>query len=85
MDYGQDQPEVTTVSMDPNVAAYLHNDFLLVFPEEKEKLGIFLRRNIHKCAGGDDLSSTCRTTRGLKIVNGLECKIACNSSKIVPS
>ncbi|XP_039068905.1 paired amphipathic helix protein Sin3-like 4 isoform X2 [Hibiscus syriacus] len=82
MDYGHDKPEVTAVSMDPNFAAYLHNDFLSVVPEEKEKPGIFLKRNIRKCAGGDDLSSTCWATEGLKIVNGLECKIACNSSKV---
>lgn len=39
-------------------------------------------RNVRKCAGGDELSSTCRTTEGLKVVNGLECKIACSSSKV---
>ncbi|KAB2042110.1 hypothetical protein ES319_D02G193000v1 [Gossypium barbadense] len=82
MDYGHDKPEVTAVSMDPNFAAYLHNDFLSVVPKEKEKPGIFLKRNVRKCAGGDELSSTCRTTEGLKVVNGLECKIACNSSKV---
>ncbi|KAK6281649.1 hypothetical protein POUND7_015474 [Theobroma cacao] len=82
MDYGHDKPEVTAVSMDPNFAAYLHNDFLLVVPEEKEKPGIFLKRNIRKCVGGDELSSTSQVTEGLKIVNGLECKIACNSSKV---
>ncbi|KAK8655383.1 hypothetical protein V6N13_107963 [Hibiscus sabdariffa] len=82
MDYGHDKPEVTAVSMDPNFAAYLHNDFLSIVPEEKKKSGIFLKRNIRKCAGGDDLSSIWQTTEGLKIVNGLECKIACNSSKV---
>ncbi|XP_022727045.1 paired amphipathic helix protein Sin3-like 4 isoform X2 [Durio zibethinus] len=81
MDYGHDKPEVTAVSIDPNFAAYLHNDFLSVVPEEKEKPGIFLKRNIRKCGGGDELSSTCQAT-GLKVVNGLECKIACNSSKV---
>ncbi|XP_039017824.1 paired amphipathic helix protein Sin3-like 4 isoform X2 [Hibiscus syriacus] len=82
MDYGHDKPEVTAVSMDPNFAAYLHNDFLSVVPEEKEKPGIFLKRNIRKCVGGDDPSSTCLVTEGLKIVNGLECKISCHSSKV---
>lgn len=47
MDYGHDKPEVTAVSMDPNFAAYLHNDFLSVVPEKKEKLGIFLRRLVY--------------------------------------
>ncbi|XP_022776020.1 paired amphipathic helix protein Sin3-like 4 isoform X2 [Durio zibethinus] len=82
MDYGHDKPEVTAVSMDPNFAAYLHNDFLSIVPKEKGKPGIFLKRNIRKCVGGDELSSTCRATEGLKVVNGLECKIACNSSKM---
>lgn len=44
MDFGHDKPEVTAVSMDPNFAAYLHNDFLCVVPEKKEKPGIFLKR-----------------------------------------
>lgn len=47
MDYGHDKPEVTAVSIDPNFAAYLHNDFLSVVPEEKEKAGIFLKRYIN--------------------------------------
>lgn len=44
MDQGHDKPEVTAVSMDPNFAAYLHNDFLSRVPDRKEKSGIFLRR-----------------------------------------
>ena len=46
MDNGHDKPEVTAVSMDPNFSAYLHNDFLSVVPEKKEKSGIFLRRYV---------------------------------------
>ncbi|XVF44115.1 hypothetical protein PTKIN_Ptkin02bG0094400 [Pterospermum kingtungense] len=81
MDYGHDKPEVTAVSMDPNFAAYLQNEFLSIVPKEKEKPGIFLKRNMCKFVDGGDLSSTCGVT-GLKVVNGLECKIACNSSKV---
>lgn len=44
MDYGYDKPEVTAVSMDPNFSAYLHNDFLSVVPDKKEKTGIYLKR-----------------------------------------
>lgn len=44
MDFEHDKPEVTAVSMDPNFAAYLHNDFLSVVPDKKEKPGIFLKR-----------------------------------------
>ena len=43
MENGHDKPEVTAVSLDPNFAAYLHNDFLSVV-HEKKKSGIFLRR-----------------------------------------
>jgi paired amphipathic helix protein Sin3a len=48
MDYGHDKPEVTAVSMDPNFSAYLHNDFLSVVPEKKEKSGIFLKRYVRR-------------------------------------
>jgi len=44
MDYGYDKPEMTAVSMDPNFSAYLHNDFLSVVPDKKEKSGIYLKR-----------------------------------------
>ncbi|KAA8529502.1 hypothetical protein F0562_033699 [Nyssa sinensis] len=81
MDSGHDKPEVTAVSMDPNFAAYLYNDFLSVVPEKK-KSGIFLRRNEHQYACGNELSTTCQAMEGLEIVNGLECKIACSSSKV---
>ncbi|KAI9111373.1 hypothetical protein K1719_017063 [Acacia pycnantha] len=79
MDYGHDKPEATAVSMDPNFSAYLHNDFLSVFPEKK-KSGIFLKRNKRKYACGDELSS--QAMEGLQVINGLECKIACSSSKV---
>uniref|UniRef100_A0A2P2MRA5 Paired amphipathic helix protein Sin3-like 4 n=1 Tax=Rhizophora mucronata TaxID=61149 RepID=A0A2P2MRA5_RHIMU len=48
MDSGHDKPEVTAVSIDPNFAAYLHNDFLTVVPNKKKaKPGIFLKRFVH--------------------------------------
>ncbi|XP_058193271.1 paired amphipathic helix protein Sin3-like 3 [Rhododendron vialii] len=82
MDHGHDKPEVTAVSVDPNFAAYLHNDFLSLVPDRKEKPGIFLRRNNCKYGFGDELSASCQAMEGLQVVNGLECKIACNSSKV---
>ncbi|GLU03025.1 hypothetical protein SLE2022_202450 [Rubroshorea leprosula] len=82
MDYGHDKPEVTAVSMDPNFAAYLQNDFLSVVPEEKENTGIFLKRNKRRHSSGDEFNSVSQAMEGLKVVNGLECKIACNSSKV---
>ncbi|XP_068462786.1 paired amphipathic helix protein Sin3-like 4 isoform X2 [Phaseolus vulgaris] len=80
MDYGFDKPEVTTVSMDPNFSAYLHNDFLSVVRDKKEKSGVYLKRNKRKNGSSEEFSS--QTMDGLQIVNGLECKIACNSSKV---
>ncbi|RZB51845.1 Paired amphipathic helix protein Sin3-like 4 isoform C [Glycine soja] len=80
MDYGYDKPELTAVSMDPNFSAYLHNDFLSVVPDKMEKSGIYLKRNKRKYAISDEYSS--QTLDGLEIINGLECKIVCNSSKV---
>ncbi|KAK6922109.1 Paired amphipathic helix [Dillenia turbinata] len=80
MDYGHDKPEVTAVSMDPGFLAYLQNDFLSV-PSNRKKSGIFLGRNKRKYASGDE-PTTCQAMEGLQIGNGLECKIACGSSKV---
>ncbi|XP_004517035.1 paired amphipathic helix protein Sin3-like 4 isoform X2 [Cicer arietinum] len=80
MDCGHDKHEVTAVSMDPNFSAYLHNDFLSIVPEKK-KSGIFMNRNKRGYAGSDDEFSS-QAMEGLQIINGLECKIACNSSKV---
>ncbi|XP_012092008.1 paired amphipathic helix protein Sin3-like 4 isoform X2 [Jatropha curcas] len=78
MDFGHDKPEVSAVSMDPNFAAYLHNDFLSIVPDKKEKPGIFLKRNKNKCWSHDE----CQAMEGFQVFNGLECKIACTSSKV---
>ncbi|KAK4772300.1 hypothetical protein SAY86_014075 [Trapa natans] len=78
VDGGHDKPELTAVTVDPNFAAYLHNDFLSVVPDKKDKFGIFLKRNKRKVSGIDENHVTERLT----IMNGLECKIACNSSKV---
>ncbi|KAF5206479.1 Paired amphipathic helix protein sin3-like [Thalictrum thalictroides] len=82
MDYGYEKPEVTAVSMDPNFAAYLHKDFLSDVPDTKEIQDVFLERNKRKYASGDDVSVTSTAMEGVKVSNGLECKIACNSSKV---
>ncbi|XP_010255489.1 PREDICTED: paired amphipathic helix protein Sin3-like 4 isoform X2 [Nelumbo nucifera] len=82
MDYGHEKPEVTAVSMEPNFSAYLHNDFLSVAPDRKEMHGVFLERNKRKSSSDDEFSTTCKALEGVTVVNGLECKIACNSSKV---
>ncbi|KAK4784384.1 hypothetical protein SAY86_018752 [Trapa natans] len=77
MDGNHDKPESTAVSIEPKFSAYLHNDYLSVHDKE-EKHGIFLKRNKRKLVGADHN----QFVQGLKVVNGLECKIACNSSKV---
>lgn len=59
MDYGHDKPEVTAVSMDPNFSAYLHNDFLSVLPDKKEKSGIFLKRFVELLKLVQDFCNVC--------------------------
>ncbi|KAE9613429.1 putative transcription regulator Others family [Lupinus albus] len=79
MDCELDKPEMAAVSVDPDFSAYLHNDFLSVVPDKKN-VGIFLERNIRRYTSSDELAS--QAMEGLQIINGLECKITCNSSKV---
>ncbi|XP_039121136.1 paired amphipathic helix protein Sin3-like 4 isoform X2 [Dioscorea cayenensis subsp. rotundata] len=81
MDYGNGKPEVISVSIDPNFAAYLHNDFLSREPDWKRGC-IFMGRNKRKLGDSDDYSVYCKAMDGVQVVNGLECKMSCNSSKV---
>ncbi|MBA0871068.1 hypothetical protein Goshw_020837, partial [Gossypium schwendimanii] len=38
-------------------------------------IDIFIVRNVRKCGSGDELSSTCRATKGPKVVNGLGARL----------
>ncbi|XVF58163.1 hypothetical protein PTKIN_Ptkin07bG0041300 [Pterospermum kingtungense] len=82
MDNVIEKPEAFAVSMEPNFSAFLHNDFLSVFPGKKEPHGITLKRNKRKYAGLDEFAATCMAMESVELVNGLENKIACNSYKI---
>ncbi|KAH7846362.1 hypothetical protein Vadar_013012 [Vaccinium darrowii] len=82
MDDGSDKSDVVAVSVDPNFAAYLNNDFLPVVSSKKELSGIFLQRSKRKYADLDESSAICKAMEGVCVVNGLECKMACSSSKI---
>ncbi|XP_044505763.1 paired amphipathic helix protein Sin3-like 2 isoform X2 [Mangifera indica] len=82
MDNVIEKPEGFAVSMDPNFAAYLLNDFLSTFPGKKEPHGIALQRNKRKYASLNESSATCMAMEDVQLVNGLECRIACNSYKI---
>ncbi|KAG4395714.1 hypothetical protein GLYMA_19G016300v4 [Glycine max] len=81
MDNMNEKPELFAVSIDPNFSFYLHSDFLSVFPNKKEPHGIILHRNKRQYGNLDELSAICSAMEGVKVVNGLECKIACSSSK----
>ncbi|XP_020968501.1 paired amphipathic helix protein Sin3-like 2 [Arachis ipaensis] len=82
MDNMNEKPEMFAVSIDPNFSFYLHNDFLSVLPSKKEPHGILLQRNKRKFGDIDELSGITSAMEGVKLINGLECKIACSSSKI---
>ncbi|KAJ0265897.1 Histone deacetylase interacting domain-containing protein [Hirschfeldia incana] len=78
---GNDQPEVTAVAVEPSFANYLQNEFLSLVLDE-EKPGLFLKRNKAKVIGPDESSGLLRAMEGLKIINEVECKMACTSSKV---
>ncbi|XP_042451833.1 paired amphipathic helix protein Sin3-like 3 isoform X1 [Zingiber officinale] len=82
MDYGHEKPDVTAVAIDPNFSSYLYNDFLSSVPVRKRLQGVFMRRNKRKNVDGDEYSATSKAMNGIRVTNGLECKIACNSSKV---
>ncbi|CAH1431495.1 unnamed protein product [Lactuca virosa] len=80
MDVGNEKTEVVAVSVDPNFSAYLHNDFLSVVPGKKD-YGIMLQRNIRQFSGMDESSAISAAMEGVHVVNGLEYKMSCGSSK----
>ncbi|KAI3875144.1 hypothetical protein MKW92_034901 [Papaver armeniacum] len=82
MDCSREKPEVTAVSMDPHFSSYLHSDFLSVLPDRKEAHDVFLHRNKRKYALGEEISGAYNAMDGVRVVNGLECKISCVTSKV---
>ncbi|XP_074287332.1 paired amphipathic helix protein Sin3-like 2 isoform X2 [Silene latifolia] len=82
MDDENEKPETVAVSIDPNFAAYLYNDFFSVVPRSREPKGIMLLRNKKNYAGLDEYSASSKAIKGVHLSNGLECKVSCSSSKI---
>ncbi|XP_009415815.2 paired amphipathic helix protein Sin3-like 4 isoform X1 [Musa acuminata AAA Group] len=82
MEYGHEKPEATAVSMDPSFSAYLYSDFLSSIPDKKGAEGVFLRRNKRKYGDDDEYASTYKAMSRFQVINGLECKISCSSSKV---
>ncbi|KAG6486831.1 hypothetical protein ZIOFF_055411 [Zingiber officinale] len=82
MDYGHEKPEVTAVSLDPNFSCYLYSEFLSSVSVRKGLYGAFLGRNKRKYGRADEYSTICKAMKGIQVLNGLECKISCSSSKV---
>ncbi|KAL3526003.1 hypothetical protein ACH5RR_014375 [Cinchona calisaya] len=82
MDDGNEKTEVVPVSIDPNFASYLYNDYLSVGPGKKESSAVMLKRNKRKYAEIDEDSAFCKAMENVQVWNGLECKMSSNSSKI---
>ncbi|KAK9061738.1 hypothetical protein SSX86_018921 [Deinandra increscens subsp. villosa] len=81
MDDGNEKAEVVAVSVDPNFAAYLQNDFLSVVPGVKES-GIMLQRSKCQYLDMDESAAISTAMEGAHVVNGLEYKMSCSLSKI---
>ncbi|PKU86623.1 paired amphipathic helix protein Sin3-like 4 isoform X1 [Dendrobium catenatum] len=82
MDYGNEKPDVTAVSIEPNFSSYLYNDFLSSVCDKNERLDIFMRRNKRKFGSDEENNLHCKAMEGLQLFNGLECKIASFTSKV---
>ncbi|KAL9226585.1 hypothetical protein vseg_002380 [Gypsophila vaccaria] len=82
MDTVNEKPEMVAVSIEPNFAAYLFNDFLSIISSKKEPRGIMLKRNKNKYTGLDEYLASLKAMEGVRLSNGLECKVTCSSSKI---
>ncbi|VVA90834.1 unnamed protein product [Arabis nemorensis] len=74
-------PEKTGAAMEPGFADYLQNEFLTSVNDE-EKHGLFLKRNKEKFRGLDESSGMPVATEGVNIINGMESKMACSTSKV---
>ncbi|KAL8150199.1 hypothetical protein V2J09_020007 [Rumex salicifolius] len=72
----QEKPEATAVSMEPNFSSYLQNEFLISVTNKTGNSVIFLKRNQQK------RSTDAEALDGFEISNGLECKMACSTSKV---
>ncbi|KAK1326115.1 Paired amphipathic helix protein Sin3-like 4 [Acorus calamus] len=68
--------------MEPSFAGYLHNDFLSIVPDRKQMHGVYLGRNKRKNMHGDESSATLDIMEDIQILNGLECKLSCSTSKV---
>ncbi|KAL0874369.1 hypothetical protein Bca101_024074 [Brassica carinata] len=83
MDDVIEKPEAYAVSMESTFASYLLKEFLSNSSGKKlVPQAIVLQRNMRGYSGLDDLAVACKAMEGVKVINGLECKMACSSYKI---
>ncbi|XP_023633198.1 paired amphipathic helix protein Sin3-like 6 isoform X2 [Capsella rubella] len=81
MNCGNNQLEVTGVAMEPEFANYLQNEFLTPVNDE-ESHGLFLKRNKEILTGLNESTGDTIAMEGLNIINEIELKTACSSSKV---
>ncbi|KAD2028391.1 hypothetical protein E3N88_42000 [Mikania micrantha] len=81
MDDGIEKPEVVAVCVDPHFSSYLYKDFLAVATAKKQSR-IMMQRNKWRFRGVDESSALSLAMEGAHVVNGLEYKMSCSSSKI---
>ncbi|CAA0833681.1 Paired amphipathic helix protein Sin3-like 3 [Striga hermonthica] len=77
-----DKFEPIAVSMDPEFAAYLNNELLMVVPERMGKPGVYLKRNKMKLYNGDEISDFEKAMEGLVVYNGVEMKVNSVTKKV---
>ncbi|KAJ0229578.1 Paired amphipathic helix protein Sin3-like 2 [Hirschfeldia incana] len=83
MDNIIEKPEAYAVSMEPTFGSYLQKEFLCNSSGKKlVPQAIVLQRNMRGYSGLDDLAIACKAMEGVKVINGLECKMSCSSYKI---
>ncbi|CAA0820219.1 Paired amphipathic helix protein Sin3-like 1 [Striga hermonthica] len=77
-----EKSEVFAVSIDPNFATHLHEEYLSVNHVKEESSLNMLKRNLRKCRNIDEPTALYRAMENVLIMNGLECKMAASTSKI---
>ncbi|RZC71202.1 hypothetical protein C5167_034380 [Papaver somniferum] len=81
MDCSREKPEVTDVSMDPHFSLVCTVPFSQFFLTGRRCM-IFFHGNKRKYARVEEISGAYNTMDGVRVVNGLECKISCVTSKV---
>eukprot|EP01018_Ginkgo_biloba_P004031 Gb_11760 [translate_table: standard] len=67
--------------VEPSFSNYLNNDFLSTIIDPKERHQVFLPRNKRKYASDDEYNTMSNVLQQFQLVNGLEYKMSCNTSK----